>query len=145
MTGGTKKSRSSKGKKSRAGGGGNDGGGASTSGASAYGGHDYDDSNIEVAGNEQDWVPTAAAINVEEQEETAAAEDEFGAKDFRSQMPLRPDHESRPLWVAPNGHIFLETFSPVYRHAHDFLIAISEPVCRPEFIHEYKLTSVKAS
>ena len=57
------------------------------------------------------------------------------------QMELRPDHESRPLWVAPNGHIFLETFSPVYRHAHDFLIAISEPVSRPEFIHEYKLTS----
>ena len=56
-------------------------------------------------------------------------------------MELRPDHESRPLWVAPNGHIFLETFSPVYRHAHDFLIAISEPVSRPEFIHEYKLTS----
>jgi DNA excision repair protein ERCC-3 len=45
------------------------------------------------------------------------------------------------LWVAPNGHIFLETFSPVYRHAHDFLIAIAEPVCRPEFLHEYKLTS----
>lgn len=37
---------------------------------------------------------------------------------------------------APNGHIFLESFSPVYRHAHDFLIAIAEPVCRPEFIHE---------
>ncbi len=29
----------------------------------------------------------------------------------------------------------------MYRHAHDFLIAISEPVCRPEFVHEYKLTS----
>ena len=62
-------------------------------------------------------------------------------QDFRSQMELRPDHGSRPLWVAPNGHIFLETFSPVYRHAHDFLIAIAEPVSRPEFIHEYKLTS----
>ena len=63
----------------------------------------------------------------------------YGAKDFRSQMELRPDHESRPLWVAPNGHIFLETFSPVYKHAHDFLIAISEPVCRPEFVHEYRV------
>lgn len=30
------------------------------------------------------------------------------------------------LFQAPNGHIFLESFSPVYRHAHDFLIAISE-------------------
>lgn len=29
----------------------------------------------------------------------------------------------------------------MYRHAHDFLIAISEPVCRPEHIHEYKLTA----
>lgn len=40
---------------------------------------------------------------------------------------------------APNGHIFLESFSPVYKHAHDFLIAISEPVCRPEHIHEVRL------
>lgn len=56
-------------------------------------------------------------------------------------MELKIDHASRPLWVAPNGHIFLESFSPVYKHAHDFLIAISEPVCRPEHIHEYKLTA----
>lgn len=56
-------------------------------------------------------------------------------------MTLRPDSTCRPLWVAPDGHIFLETFSPVYKHAHDFLIAISEPVSRPEHIHEYKLTS----
>ena len=28
----------------------------------------------------------------------------------------------------------------MYKHAHDFLIAIAEPVCRPEHIHEYKLT-----
>lgn len=42
------------------------------------------------------------------------------------------------LLQAPNGHIFLESFSPVYKHAHDFLIAISEPVCRPEHIHEVR-------
>lgn len=42
---------------------------------------------------------------------------------------------------APNGHIFLESFSPVYKHAHDFLIAISEPVCRPEHIHEVRKQS----
>ena len=46
-----------------------------------------------------------------------------------------------PSPQAPDGHIFLESFSPVYKHAHDFLIAISEPVCRPEHIHEYKLTA----
>ena len=86
-------------------------------------------------------VPSASKVDIEVKGEQATAEDEFGAKDFRSQMELRTDHESRPLWIAPNGHIFLETFSPVYRHAHDFLIAIAEPVSRPEFVHEYKLTS----
>lgn len=85
-------------------------------------------------------VPSAAGQNAENNDQ-GVQEDEFGAKDYRSQMNLKPDHESRPLWVAPNGHIFLESFSPVYKHAHDFLIAISEPVCRPEFIHEYKLTA----
>lgn len=29
----------------------------------------------------------------------------------------------------------------MYKYAHDFLIAISEPVSRPEHVHEYKLTS----
>lgn len=84
-------------------------------------------------------VPGAAARNAEAN--TNAIEDEFGAKDYRSQMKLKQDNESRPLWVAPDGHIFLESFSPVYKHAHDFLIAIAEPVCRPEYIHEYKLTA----
>lgn len=85
-------------------------------------------------------MPAAAAKNAEKFDETVN-EDEYGAKDYRSQMELKVDHSSRPLWVAPNGHIFLESFSPVYKHAHDFLIAISEPVCRPEHIHEYKLTA----
>lgn len=74
-------------------------------------------------------VPGAASKNAEKNDE-GILEDEYGAKDYRSQMELKIDHTSRPLWVAPNGHIFLESFSPVYKHAHDFLIAISEPVCR---------------
>lgn len=41
---------------------------------------------------------------------------------------FQADHASRPLWVAPDGHIFLESFSPVYKHARDFLIAISEAI-----------------
>jgi len=53
-------------------------------------------------------------------------EDEFGAHDYRNEMQLKKDHSSRPLWVAPDGHIFLESFSPVYKHASDFLIAIAE-------------------
>ncbi|XP_050409354.1 general transcription and DNA repair factor IIH helicase subunit XPB [Patella vulgata] len=88
--------------------------------------------NVDV----KDGVPESATRHVEDD----AAEDEFGAKDFRKALDLKPDHNSRPLFIGPNGHIFLESFSPVYKHAHDFLIAISEPVCRPEHIHEYKLT-----
>ncbi|ESO86104.1 hypothetical protein LOTGIDRAFT_207144 [Lottia gigantea] len=88
--------------------------------------------------NVKDGVPESATRHAEELEQ--AAEDEFGAKDFRKSLELKPDHASRPLFIGPNGHIFLESFSPVYKHAHDFLIAISEPVCRPEHIHEYKLT-----
>ena len=45
----------------------------------------------------------------------------------------------RPLWVTPDKRVFLETFSPVYKPAYDFLIAIAEPVSRPEVIHEYKI------
>ncbi|CAD6185872.1 unnamed protein product [Caenorhabditis auriculariae] len=85
-------------------------------------------------------VPKAASQNLDG-ETTSVATDEFGSKDYRNDMPLKPDFSHRPLWVAPDGHIFLESFSPVYKHARDFLIAISEPICRPEHIHEYQLTA----
>lgn len=97
-----------------------------------------DDNDI-IDISESDGVPGAASKNAETNDDSINT-DEYGAKDYRSQMDLKPDHHNRPIWVAPNGHIFLESFSPVYKHAHDFLIAISEPVCRPEHIHEYKLT-----
>ena len=129
MAGGSKKGKSSRKSKH-----------SSQQIASSSSAHHYDDEYVDdPQGQEVEWVPAAAAAAAEDEAE--GERDEFGAKDYRSQMALRPDHASRPLWVAPNGHVFLETFSPVYRHAHDFLIAISEPVCRPEFIHEYKLTS----
>ncbi|CAK5269210.1 unnamed protein product [Mycena citricolor] len=65
----------------------------------------------------------------------------FMQQDF-SWLHLKPDHASRPLWISPeDGHIILEAFSPIAEQAQDFLTAISEPVSRPAFIHEYKLTS----
>ncbi|CAI9094124.1 OLC1v1029812C2 [Oldenlandia corymbosa var. corymbosa] len=60
-------------------------------------------------------------------------------RDF-TKLELKPDHENRPLWACADGRIFLETFSPLYKQAYDFLIAIAEPVCRPESMHEYNLT-----
>lgn len=55
------------------------------------------------------------------------------------------EHMIFEISQAPNGHIFLESFSPVYKHAHDFLIAISEPVCRPEHIHEVNFENTFSS
>jgi DNA excision repair protein ERCC-3 len=43
-------------------------------------------------------VPGSAKRDAEA-DEADVPEDEFGAKDYRSQMILRPDHESRPIWL----------------------------------------------
>ncbi|KAI0242419.1 DNA repair helicase RAD25 [Massospora cicadina] len=65
----------------------------------------------------------------------------FGSKDY-SYLALKEDEASRPLWISPDsGHLILEAYSPLAKPAQDFLIAISEPVSRPRFIHEYKLTA----
>lgn len=70
----------------------------------------------------------------------AGCGDDAGQFDDFSKLKLKGDHESRPIWVCPNGKIYLEAFSPIYKQAYDFLVAIAEPVSRPENIHEYKLT-----
>lgn len=57
-----------------------------------------------------------------------------------SHLPLKPDHLQRPCWTCPDGTIYLEAFHDLYVSAYDFLVAIAEPVARPEFIHQYKLT-----
>ncbi|KAG0605303.1 hypothetical protein M758_9G047200 [Ceratodon purpureus] len=62
--------------------------------------------------------------------------EEIQRQDF-TKLELKPDHANRPLWVRADGRIFLETFSSLYKQAYDFLIAIAEPVCRPESMHEY--------
>ena len=55
-------------------------------------------------------------------------------------MKLKDDHDKKPIWISPDNKIFLEAFSPLYKAATDFLIAIAEPVSRPAYIHEYALT-----
>ncbi|PXF45241.1 TFIIH basal transcription factor complex helicase repB subunit [Gracilariopsis chorda] len=75
-----------------------------------------------------------ATFNVEEDED-----DDAEVRDY-SQLALRPDHTSRPVYVSGDKRIFLETFSPIYKQAYDFLVAIAEPVSRPEQLHEYRLT-----
>ncbi|SPO29360.1 probable SSL2 - DNA helicase [Ustilago trichophora] len=76
----------------------------------------------------------------DEQARYESGELRFHTRDF-TKMPLKLDHASRPLWISPDdGHIILEGFSPLAEQAQDFLIAIAEPVSRPAYIHEYKLT-----
>ncbi|KAM7252541.1 hypothetical protein ACFE04_024424 [Oxalis oulophora] len=74
-----------------------------------------------------------------EEDDDDRGETEVKQRDFR-QLELKPDHANRPLWACADGRIFLETFSNLYKQAYDFLIAIAEPVCRPESMHEYNLT-----
>ena len=74
-----------------------------------------------------------AQVNEDQQQQP-----QLGA-DF-SHLELLPDHMKRPCWVCPDGAIYLEAFHELYNQAYDFLVAIAEPVARPEFIHEYKLT-----
>lgn len=58
---------------------------------------DDEDDEDEGGGKEpQEAVPSAAGKQVEE---SGTKVDEYGAKDYRLQMPLKADHGSRPLWV----------------------------------------------
>jgi DNA excision repair protein ERCC-3 len=50
--------------------------------------------------------------------------DGFGDNDY-SDLILKPDHTNRPLWICSDGRIFLESFSPVYKAAYDFLISVA--------------------
>ncbi|XP_065858323.1 general transcription and DNA repair factor IIH helicase/translocase subunit XPB1 [Euphorbia lathyris] len=75
----------------------------------------------------------------EEPEDDYRDDNEGKKRDF-TKLELKVDHVNRPLWACADGRIFLETFSPLYKQAYDFLIAIAEPVCRPESMHEYNLT-----
>ncbi|KAL2181832.1 P-loop containing nucleoside triphosphate hydrolase protein [Thermothelomyces heterothallicus CBS 202.75] len=69
-----------------------------------------------------------------------AASPFFRKRDF-SHLPLKPDHQNRPLWIDPDScTIVLERFNPLAEQATDFLITIAEPKSRPTFLHEYALT-----
>ncbi|KAH8582103.1 RAD25 [Cryptosporidium sp. chipmunk genotype I] len=61
-------------------------------------------------------------------------------RDYSSELKLKPDHDKRPIWVFPDGLIVIETFHQSSKAACEFLVTISEPLSRPELIHEYQLT-----
>nr|GFB84891.1 DNA repair helicase XPB1-like [Tanacetum cinerariifolium] len=59
-------------------------------------------------------------------EESDEDDREGKTTDF-TKLELKPDHANRPLWAGADGRIFLETFSPFYKQASDFLTVIAEP------------------
>jgi DNA excision repair protein ERCC-3 len=59
-------------------------------------------------------------------------------EDF-SKLRLRADHDKRPMWVCPSLYIYLEAFTPQYKEAYDFMIAVANPVSRTKHMHIYKL------
>lgn len=61
-------------------------------------------------------------------------------RDFTGLKP-KHDHHNRPLWIQGNFVIVLESYHPLAHQAQDFLITVAEPVSRPQFLHEYKLTT----
>ncbi|EEB08073.1 transcription factor TFIIH complex ERCC-3 subunit [Schizosaccharomyces japonicus yFS275] len=66
----------------------------------------------------------------------------FGQSDFSGLLGLKADHAARPLWINPvDGRVILEAFSPLAEQAIDFLVTIAEPISRPAFIHEYRITA----
>lgn len=91
------------------------------------------DDHRDMVAEEDSYYPA------EEFEEDYREGEKEEKRDF-TKLELKPDHSNRPLWACADGRIFLETFSPLYKQAYDFLIAIAEPVCRPESMHEYNLT-----
>ncbi|KAJ2845585.1 DNA repair helicase RAD25, partial [Coemansia erecta] len=123
------------------------------SGDESYSSDEYDPKEQAKRDVESGLLPKAATASLS-QEGADEAEDEYSMlampqrdaasgmfKGDYSFLKLKPDHESRPLWICPTSrHIILEAFSPIADQAIDFLIAISEPVSRPTYIHEYKLT-----
>ncbi|TVY51316.1 General transcription and DNA repair factor IIH helicase subunit XPB [Lachnellula cervina] len=61
-------------------------------------------------------------------------------RDF-TDLLLKPDHHNRPLWIDGWGNLTLECFHPLASRVQDFLVTIAEPISRPAFLHEYRLTT----
>lgn len=84
---------------------------------------------------------TRGEIEVGEDLEDVVEEPEEQTGDYAdfSSMKLREDHLRRPIWVLPDGRIFMEVFAPHYREVYDFLISIAHPLARTRLMHQYKI------
>ena len=56
-------------------------------------------------------------------------------------MKLNENINDKPIIVCPDGHIFLETFTPNFKIARHFLNIIANPISTPKYIYEYQINS----
>ncbi|KAI5147955.1 DNA excision repair protein ERCC-3 [Enteropsectra breve] len=57
------------------------------------------------------------------------------------ELKMKTNHSEFPLWINYNGLIIVEMFKLNSKAVAEFLIAIAEPVSRPQNIHEYQVTA----
>ena len=96
--------------------------------------------------DEEDGVQVEVDEEDEEEEEEEEEEEDLeeggGTQfvDLSAACTLLPDHNARPMYVLPTMRVLLEATHPLRKAAYDFLVFVAEPVRRPEFLHEYRLT-----
>jgi DNA excision repair protein ERCC-3 len=104
---------------------------------------DEDEEEEEEEDEEMEHLVTKFSLAASKQVDASShdsASHLFRGRDH-SHMTLKADHESRPLWIDPlKGRIIVESFSPRFKEAENFLINIAEPQSRVSMIHEYTLT-----
>lgn len=55
-------------------------------------------------------------------------------------IEYKPNHDQLPLLILPDNNLLVYTQCPCYKTIYNYLISFSEPVNRPRFIHEYRIT-----
>jgi hypothetical protein len=80
--------------------------------------------------------PTAPAPGEEDDvpdSDDAQSDSDYEEEKDWTDLEAKMDHAHRPLYVGKDRHVIVEKFSPFFRFAEDFMIAIAEPVsrCRP--------------
>ena len=59
---------------------------------------------------------------------------------IRPLIEYKPNHDQLPLLILPDNNLLVYTQCPCYKTIYSYLISFSEPVNRPQFIHEYRIT-----
>ncbi|KAG9627604.1 hypothetical protein KCU69_g21368, partial [Aureobasidium melanogenum] len=102
---------------------------------------DYEPQNDDYEETVKKFQPSSYRSKNTKPQESDQATRLFKSDNDLSALELKPDHAVRPLWLDPQkGRIVVETFSPSFKQAQNFLINIAEPQSRTTNVHEYTIT-----